>query len=144
MSTLASVVIRDITANRPAAGVAGRLFFATDTSKTWRDNGTSWDDVSDAVAAQNDVTASRAFATTYQNTGVKPIFVSVWGVSTTSTPGSFWVVCDSGATPSLITASTGYAINSENVAIFFIVLPSYYYQVKKDQSMTITKWIEWS
>jgi len=53
MSTLASVIIRDVTSARPAAGIAGRLFFATDTSKTWRDNGTSWDDVSSGGAGSN-------------------------------------------------------------------------------------------
>lgn len=45
MSTLATVVIRDVIANRPAAGIAGRLFYASDTLRQYRDNGTSWDDV---------------------------------------------------------------------------------------------------
>src|SRR5947209_7034537 len=48
MSTLASVIIRDVFANRPTATSAGRLFFSLDTGKTYRDNGTSWDDVSDS------------------------------------------------------------------------------------------------
>jgi hypothetical protein len=43
MSTLASVIIRDLFANRPAASIAGRLFFATDTGATYRDNGSTWD-----------------------------------------------------------------------------------------------------
>jgi hypothetical protein len=43
MSTLASVIIRDIFANRPAASIAGRLFFASDTGAMYRDNGSSWD-----------------------------------------------------------------------------------------------------
>ncbi|AIY89878.1 hypothetical protein [Geoglobus acetivorans] len=38
-------VIQDVEANLPAAGVAGRLFIATDTGKIYRDNGTSWDSV---------------------------------------------------------------------------------------------------
>lgn len=45
MSTLASVVLRDIAANKPAAGIAGRIFYETDTGKIWRDNSASWDDV---------------------------------------------------------------------------------------------------
>lgn len=48
MSTLASVILRDITANRPAASIAGRLFFDTTLVKMQRDNGSSWDDVADA------------------------------------------------------------------------------------------------
>lgn len=47
MSTLASVTPRDVIANRPAAGSAGRLFFATDQGKTYRDSGTVWEDCSD-------------------------------------------------------------------------------------------------
>ena len=45
MSTLASVVIRDLMANRPAPGIPGRLFFASDTGAQQRDNGTAWDPV---------------------------------------------------------------------------------------------------
>jgi len=45
LSTLNQAIGHDITANRPAAGIAGRLFFASDTGKIWRDNGTTWDDV---------------------------------------------------------------------------------------------------
>ena len=41
--TLASVNLRDIFANRPTAGIAGRSFFATDTNTLYRDNGASWD-----------------------------------------------------------------------------------------------------
>ena len=43
MSTLNQVILRDIYANLPAAGIPGRLFYATDTSLAYRDNGTSWD-----------------------------------------------------------------------------------------------------
>lgn len=43
MSTLASMIIRDTFTNRPAAGIAGRLFFADDTGVQYRDNGSSWD-----------------------------------------------------------------------------------------------------
>lgn len=44
MSTLASVIVRDLLANRPVAGIAGRLFFASDTNQFFRDNGASWDE----------------------------------------------------------------------------------------------------
>ena len=42
MSTLASVVVYDVIANLPAAGIPGRLFFASDTGIALRDNGTTW------------------------------------------------------------------------------------------------------
>lgn len=49
MSTLASVIGRDIAANRPAAGIAGRLFFDTTNTKLQRDNGSSWDDCAETA-----------------------------------------------------------------------------------------------
>ena len=46
MTTLASVIGRGLLASRPAAGIAGQLYFATDGSGTmYRDNGSSWDSV---------------------------------------------------------------------------------------------------
>lgn len=45
MSTLASVIEYDLFSNRPAAGIAGRLFFASDTKNQYRDNGSTWDDI---------------------------------------------------------------------------------------------------
>jgi hypothetical protein len=51
MSTLASVVLRDTLANRPAAGIAGRTFFDTTNTKLQRDNGSSWDDIAETPAA---------------------------------------------------------------------------------------------
>jgi len=43
VSTLASIIIRDLFANLPAASIAGRLFFASDTGAVYRDNGATWD-----------------------------------------------------------------------------------------------------
>jgi len=36
-------MMEDTEANRPAAGVTGRIFIATDTRKIYRDTGTEWD-----------------------------------------------------------------------------------------------------
>lgn len=47
MPFLSSEIMRDVIANRPAAGSAGRIFFSTDEGKTYRDSGTSWEDCSD-------------------------------------------------------------------------------------------------
>lgn len=45
MAKLEEVVLRDITGNRPAAGIAGRLFFDTTLVKMQRDTGAAWEDV---------------------------------------------------------------------------------------------------
>lgn len=50
MTTVANIVLRDIAANRPAAGIAGRLFYDTTNNKMQRDNGSTWDDVEPAGA----------------------------------------------------------------------------------------------
>jgi len=44
MANLENLILRDTAANRPAAGIAGRLFYDTTNAKLQRDNGTSWDD----------------------------------------------------------------------------------------------------
>lgn len=43
-----SLVLRDVSGNRPAAGIAGRLFFDTTTSTLQRDNGSIWEDIEGA------------------------------------------------------------------------------------------------
>jgi hypothetical protein len=48
LSTLASVIIGDLIVNRPVAGIPGRLFFASDTGAKYRDNGISWDVLTEA------------------------------------------------------------------------------------------------
>lgn len=52
MTTLATVIGKGVIGSRPAAASAGRLYFSTEP-KTYRDNGSSWDDVSDAGTAGN-------------------------------------------------------------------------------------------
>ncbi len=54
-------VFVDIAANIPTAGVAGRLFHATDTDVTSVDDGSAWVDVSSGIASLDDV----ADGTTY-------------------------------------------------------------------------------
>lgn len=46
MSTLASTIGYGVTGSRPAAGEEGRLYFDTDASVLYRDNGSTWDSVS--------------------------------------------------------------------------------------------------
>lgn len=45
MSTLGEVILKGTYADLPAAGIPGRLYFATDTFQLLRDNGTSWDSI---------------------------------------------------------------------------------------------------
>ena len=42
MTTLAAVIILDVAAHLPAAGIPGRLFFASDTGVVLYDTGTAW------------------------------------------------------------------------------------------------------
>jgi hypothetical protein len=49
VTALSTVIARGTIGSRPAAGNAGRLYFSTEP-KTYRDNGSSWDDVSDTAS----------------------------------------------------------------------------------------------
>lgn len=42
MSTLGNMILYDVSSNRPAASIPGRLFFATDTGVLYRDSGSVW------------------------------------------------------------------------------------------------------
>jgi len=44
VAKLEEVILRDITGNRPAAGIAGRLFYDTTLEKWQRDTGAAWED----------------------------------------------------------------------------------------------------
>jgi len=62
---IVGILIQDVAANRPAAGVAGRFFLATDTMELSRDNGSAWEtigvlggqDVSDYSSHKADASA---------------------------------------------------------------------------------------
>lgn len=87
MSALADVVLRDTLVNRPAAGIAGRLFYDTTNSQLQRDNGSSWDSVEGATGAgggefteQQTVTLTSGNLSTTSTT-----FVDATGLSITMT-----------------------------------------------------------
>ena len=48
-------VIVDTFANRPSAGVSGRMFHASDTDATYVDDGTTWVDVSSGIGDLDDI-----------------------------------------------------------------------------------------
>ena len=49
MSTLASVVLYGTAASMPSASIPGRIYYTSDTEQIFRDNGTSWDNVTPAL-----------------------------------------------------------------------------------------------
>lgn len=75
-----TLILRDIAANRPAAGKPGRLFYDTTNSKWQRDNGTSWDDcvggltqeqIEDVIGAMVSGNTETGISVTYDDTGGK-------------------------------------------------------------------------
>jgi hypothetical protein len=62
LAALADIIIRDVIANRPAAGNAGRLFYATDTQLLYRDNGAAWESYSAPPGAGGTVNGSGLFS----------------------------------------------------------------------------------
>ena len=48
--------LADTETNRPAAGVTGRIFIATDTRKIYRDTGTAWDVIGGGAGTLSDLT----------------------------------------------------------------------------------------
>ena len=51
MTTLAAVIMEGVYASIPAASIAGRTYYATDTHKIWYDNGSAWVDVTPGSGA---------------------------------------------------------------------------------------------
>jgi hypothetical protein len=49
MTTLSAVIASGALSAIPVAGIAGRIYFATDTKHTFRDNGATWDDVTSSA-----------------------------------------------------------------------------------------------
>lgn len=59
MSSTATILARGAIGSRPAAGSPGHIYFSTEP-KTYRDNGSSWDDVSDSgTGLTNPMTTSQ-------------------------------------------------------------------------------------
>lgn len=55
MAKLSDIIIYDTTANIPAAGVEGRLFYSTDDDTLFRDNGSTWDELVIAAGSASSV-----------------------------------------------------------------------------------------
>lgn len=59
---LSNVILLDVYGNLPAAGVAGRLFFASDTLRVYRDNGAAWVDATPVLALSSQIMSGIAAA----------------------------------------------------------------------------------
>lgn len=97
---------------------------------------------------QSDVTASRAKATTYQNTTGAPLLVCINIDLPAGTTGSI-STGDSGA--SIVTSQTTNSITGvtlgtaqQNVEMLSIVSPNFYYDLTGSAGISILRWIEWS
>lgn len=116
MSTLASVIERDVIANRPAAGIAGRVFFSSDESKTYRDNGASWDNVSDAGTGTAKYTTSWSALTSVTVThgrGTTAVLVQVFDASGVLTQPETLTITDANT----VTLTFGAAFTGSVVVI---------------------------
>ena len=101
--------------------------------------------INNAVQNQNVVTGARALGTVFQNTGIKPLFVSV----SVSCPGGAYAgaYTDAAANPSTVVAEAGSGSGgtAPQVQIFFIVLPGNYYKVAAIAGGPgLSIWTEWS
>lgn len=59
---LGDLIKRDTRANQPAAGIAGRVYYVTDENVTERDNGSTWQDISDAGTGAGDFLVIQVFS----------------------------------------------------------------------------------
>jgi hypothetical protein len=93
------------------------------------------------ISTQTDATASRAInGTVYQNTGTKPIYVSVVATQSVGLL-SMAGFTDVNAAPVL--QVTAFTFMSGTTTINFVVLPNNYYKVTSTNAV-IAKWIEWN
>lgn len=69
MADLEDLILRDATGNRPAAGIAGRLFYDTTLEKWQRDTGADWEDCEPAAGMVDagDVTYTPTVATDWDS-----------------------------------------------------------------------------
>lgn len=114
MPLLSSEIIRDVIANRPAAGSSGRVFFSSDQSKTYRDNGASWDDVSDAGTGTQKYTTSwtaQTSVTVTHNLGTTAVLVQVYdGSNVLQQPESVTITSSNVVTLTFGAAFTGSVV----------------------------------
>lgn len=97
-----------------------------------------------AFTNQDVVTGSRAFATDYQNTTGKPMFVTVSVGNSGSGIGTVSALTDANTTPTTTVALMSCNANTVggNSNLSFMVLAGNYYRVNSDTT-PLQYWVEW-
>jgi hypothetical protein len=92
--------------------------------------------------SQTDVTSSRAFASTYQNTTGVSIMVKAFGYSDA---GCVWTGYVGASSPPTTEVHKDTRVANAVCTIDLIVLPSYYYKINGSTgSLTLSGWFEYS
>jgi hypothetical protein len=127
MSDLGNMIIRDVYSALPAAGIFGRLFFASDTHQILRDNGTTWDDVTPSGGATNPtINTQTASYTLVLGDNENIVEMNVAGANTLTVPpnsavafaiGATIVIRQYGAGATTITAGAGVTIRTPGTLI---------------------------
>lgn len=96
------------------------------------------------VTTKQNLTATRLYGTTYQNTGSTPIFVSVTG-NTTVANEQLYANVEAATPPTVIVVvQSNPSTVTNNSSIFFIVMPGEYYLVDWFNGVkVIVAWFEW-
>ena len=104
-----------------------------------------------ATCTMEDVTASRALGTTYQNTSGKLKMVTVTLAQTGSTGiaiSNFYVQATTPASTTLVGSLLFGVSTSVKHALSFWVQPDYYYRASDEDiapaTTTIDRWVEWT
>jgi len=79
MTTLASVISEGVYADIPAAGIAGRIYYASDTQQIWYDKGPAWVNVTPRMPLTNVALAPSAGGnfTVAHGLGSAPLAVAI-------------------------------------------------------------------
>jgi subtilisin family serine protease len=115
--TLSTVVVKGVAASIPAAGMPGRIYYATDIKRIYYDDGTAWTDVAPILAAVKVALAPSAAGNFTVAHGMAAAPSAVTFMKTSS--GDFWLQL-----PTSIDATNLYLVASEaGITGYAICLP---------------------
>lgn len=93
---------------------------------------------------QNDLTATAAFDTVYQNTNSYPRFVSVSANNNSSAIVTYTVSVDNSAIPAIVVSTNRKSATTQIISFTFEIPPGYYYQVADSSGASVVvSWVEW-
>jgi len=105
------VILEDVLANRPPAGIQGRLFHATDTDEWYYDNGTSWE-LADTEYESTDVTVLSVSTGIVLVDTITGLTINVQGTGLTVDESTTGITINGNTTGvSIYNASTGLSVN---------------------------------